>query len=524
MSMKKEKSLLEKIEKKTKQRVYKWHRFFAMITLVPVVLWCLSGIMHPFMAHFFKPEIKKEFVEPKVVDSVKVTFSIQEILKVNKIDTFKNFRLVEMDGNWFYQVKWSNEKIDYFDASTTKKINNGDVIYAHWLARYFLDDHQSKIVKTTLLTQFDSQYKYINRYLPVYKVVFDRPDKMQVYVETGSSKLATFNPVSRQAFIWFFDTFHNWSFLDAIATNSVRIVILTVLLGIILLSAISGLLIYGFFWKQFKKIQPNHTNNKRISHRKYGLAFSIFCIGFAFSGVYHLTKKWNPVPLQEMVYQPDLKMDKIKLSNQNIAVDQKKLLNISLIQFQDSVYYRCELKADETEHAPLAEEKWKKKVAPVADVVYINAATNVLDKEMDFKYAKFLANYFDGGNSTASCCESDSFSEEKKCSIKAAPLLETKVLTEFDNREYGFVNKRLPVVKLAYDTPEETTYFVATDASRIAAVVKNSDRAEGYSFAFFHKFLWMDWAGKTIRDLVMTLAAIGLFISAILGMRLLFKK
>lgn len=523
--MKKEKSFFKKIEKKAKQRVYKWHRIFALITLVPVVLWCLSGIMHPFMAHFFKPAIKKEFLESKVIDSAKVRFSIQEILKANQMATFKNFRLVEMNGNWFYQVKLNNGKVDYFDAATSKKVYNGDVVYAHWLARYFLDDHQSKIIKTTLLTEFDSQYKYVNRYLPVYKVAFDRSDKMQVYVETTSSKLATFNPRLRQAYIWFFDTFHNWSFLDVIANNSVRIVVLTILLGIILFSAISGLLIYGFFWKQFQKMQVTNETKKRTSHRKYGLAFSIFCIGFAFSGIYHLTKKWNPIPLQEMVYQPDLTIDKIVLPNQSVAVDKQKLLNMSLIQFQDSVYYRCELKADETEQdSPSEESKWKKKTAPIPNVVYVNAATNVLAKDLDFKYAEFLANYFDGGNTTAPCCESDSFSKEKKCTIKEAKLLETKVLTEFESREYGFVNKRLPVVKLAYDTPEETTYFVATDASRIAAVVRNSDRAEGYSFALFHKFLWMDWAGKTIRDLVTTLATIGLLVSALLGMRLLFKK
>jgi hypothetical protein len=30
----------------------------------------------------------------------------------------------------------------------------------------------------------------------------------------------------------------------------------------------------------------------------------------------------------------------------------------------------------------------------------------------------------------------------------------------FERSGYGFVNKRLPVVKLAYDTPENTTYFI----------------------------------------------------------------
>nr|WP_305069576.1 hypothetical protein [Flavobacterium covae] len=124
----------------------------------------------------------------------------------------------------------------------------------------------------------------------------------------------------------------------------------------------------------------------------------------------------------------------------------------------------------------------------------------------------------------APCCENQTSEETKTCGIDSVELLEIKVLTDFDNREYGFVNKRLPVVKLAYNTPEKTTYFVETATSRIASVIQKTDRTEGYSFAILHKFLWMDWAGKPIRDLVMTFAAITLLILTFLGIKLLIKK
>lgn len=91
--------------------------------------------------------------------------------------------------------------------------------------------------------------------------------------------------------------------------------------------------------------------------------------------------------------------------------------------------------------------------------------------------------------------------------LEKTTLLETKVITEFESRKYGFANKRLPVIKLTYDTPENTTYFIETSTSRLAAVIKNADIIEGYSFAIFHKFLFMDWAGKNIRDLTMVLTA-----------------
>ena len=114
--------------------------------------------------------------------------------------------------------------------------------------------------------------------------------------------------------------------------------------------------------------------------------------------------------------------------------------------------------------------------------------------------------------------------QEPEESIENVKLLESKVLTDFESREYGFVNKRLPVVKLAYDTPEKTTYFIETATSRLAAKIESSDMVEGYSFAILHKFLFMDWAGKNIRDLTMVLAALTILIVSILGFILFLKR
>ena len=222
-----------KFIKKVKQKIYAWHSTLGIITVIPLILWTLSGLTHPFMAHFFKPTIANEFLVEKPIDKSQLTLSIQGVLQKNKIAEFKNFRIVSFDNSTYYQVKTTKDELVYFNALDAKKLENGDQKYAHWLSCYFLDDQKSTIVKTEILTEFTSQYKYVNRYLPVYKTRFNRPDAMEVYVETASSKLATFNPKSRQAFIWFFDTFHNWAFIDWISNNSIRIVVMFLFLSII---------------------------------------------------------------------------------------------------------------------------------------------------------------------------------------------------------------------------------------------------------------------------------------------------
>jgi hypothetical protein len=517
-----------KFVKKIKQKIYAWHRIIGIITLIPVIFWTLSGLMHPFMAHFFKPTIAHEFLVAKPIDKSQLTLSIQEVLQKNKLAEFKNFRIVSFDNSTYYQVKTTKDELVYFNALDAMKLENGDQKYAHWLSRYFLDDQKSSIVKTEILTEFTSQYKYVNRYLPVYKTTFNRPDEMEVYVETASSKLATFNPKSRQAFIWFFDTFHNWAFIDWISNNSIRIVVMFLFLSIIFFSAISGIVIYGLFWKQFRKTDSlNPKKGVRKYHRQIGIWVSLFTLTFAFSGAYHATTKWEAYTLDKMAFEPIFATKDIQTPNNVLAVDWSRMENTSIITLNDSLYYRCQLALAKNKkyNQPKkdSKSKWGKKENPKSEIVYVNAATNKVVQNLDVAYAKFLAYYFSDGGPKAACCEMEDVTTEKK-SLEEAPLLETKVLTEFNSREYGFVNKRLPVVKLAFGTAENTTYFIETATSRLASVTEKSDILEGYSFAILHKFLFMDWAGKNIRDASMVLAALLILVVSVLGIVLFFKK
>lgn len=527
ITTKKSKKKDSKFVKKIKQHMYKWHRVIGLITIIPVIFWTLSGLMHPFMAHFFKPEIAREKLEQQTIDKKQLQFSIQEVLQKNELTQFKNFRVVTFNNKTYYQLKTIIGELWYFDTSTAEKLDNGDQKYAEWLSRYFLDDQKSTVKKSEIITEFTSQYKYVNRYLPVYKLTFDRPDTMEVYVETSSGKLATYNPASRQWFIWFFDTFHNWSFIDAITNNSIRIITMVLLLSIIGFSALSGILIYGLLWKQFKKTdnaQPK--KGLRKYHRQIGIWVSLFTLTFAFSGAYHATTKWAPYTLSQMVYEPTFETKEIPIPNTSLNLDWNRFQNISVITLNDTIYFRCQLLEKEKFKTSKVDSnsKWNKKDNKKSEVVYINATTNKVVPNIDLQYAEFLAYYFTDGAPKAACCEMVETAEEPETSLENAKLLESKVLTDFESREYGFVNKRLPVIKLAYDTPEKTTYFIETATSRLAAVVKNSDKVEGYSFAILHKFLFMDWAGKNIRDLTMVLAALTILVVSILGFILFLKR
>jgi hypothetical protein len=90
--------------------------------------------------------------------------------------------------------------------------------------------------------------------------------------------------------------------------------------------------------------------------------------------------------------------------------------------------------------------------------------------------------------------------------------------------EYGFINKRLPVWRVSFDTPDAAAYYVETSSGTLATIVRNADRAEGYSFAFLHKYHWLDFAGKNVRDFVMASFAFGMTLTAGLGLWMFARR
>jgi hypothetical protein len=498
-----------KMKKYLKQNIYKWHRIIGLITIIPVIFWTLSGLMHPFMAHWFKPTLPKDKLEITVVDTSKINFSLQEVLKANQIHRFLNFRIIEFQNKSYYQVKTVDKSIRYFDTSSSKELVNGDKLYATYLAQYYLADVSAKPEKITLQNSFSQDYKYINRLLPVWKLSFNNNGGTDLFIETTSGRLATFNNQNRKTFLLIFDLFHNWSFLDAIGNNQIRITVMMIFLTIIIVSALSGVIIYGFMWGKFKKNTNNDKSILKRYHRQIGIATAFVTLTFAASGAYHATTKWNPDVETNLRYEPIIKTEHLKKDFLNLPLQWDKLSNISIVVLKKDTLYQVFY--NKTEDEP-------------QQTIYYKQNTGKEISNGDTKYAEFLVKKFTSTQQSQEvalpdCC----LKTDESNNLFEAKLLNTKTLYSF-SRDYGFVFKRLPVVQLDYDTPDQDTYFIDTQFSTLASHITDDDRTEGYSFAIFHKFLFMDWAGKNIRDLTMLISALGVLIVSLFGLAIFIKK
>lgn len=471
--------------------IYPLHKRLSIWVLIPVIAWCFSGLTHPMMAHWFKISPAKFFAPKQALPTDSTTLALNEILTQNSIGGFRQFRLIEMNQNYFYQIKLPNQQLDYYNSKTGKKLENGDELYAEYLARYYWDDQTSPVKDVKLLHDFTSEYKRINRLLPVYKVSFDNDDQLDVYVETGSSRYATANDKYRKWMNWTFSQFHNWSFLDFSPTLKLSLLILFSILAFIV--ALTGMLIYTLLWKAYRQTKIQSSNTKiRIKkwHRTLGILVSVAMLGFAFSGAFHAIKKFKPD--QRNLHYVDLVFPSQLIQSNPLDLAKKSPLpkqNVSFLKMENDYYYQYELAGKEN--------KGKK--------LYINAKTAEILENGDVVYAKYLA------------CQ---FSRFQIQNIK-----ETKLITNFKTeREYGFIQKRLPVIKVLFDDAAGTRQYIETGTGKLSAEMVNADKLEALSFLLLHKYHSLDFMGKTWRDLIMSLACLGILVLSLFGAVLWVKR
>lgn len=485
-----------------KRTFYRWHIRFGLPILSVLMLWALAGLMRLFINHS-SASANTHFEKSILLSEELPKWSLQEVMTQNGLRSLRNFHLVEMDGKRYYQLRDSYNRLQYFDADTGKPLPQGDQRYAEHLARYFADDQQSS-VSIRVQKTFSQQYPESNRLLPVYKVSFHRPDAMDVYVETEQSRLSAFHSLTDKIFFW--------SFSEEIPP-SLRLTLQVLLLITLVLFALSGWWVYGWKWKHYRHdIQP--ADGKALLHtyqRQIGLAVSFTVLAFACHGAFYSFKKHDTEDELRFVKNSIFKLEDLRFDTRQLPWESTQAHTASVINMPQGNFYQL----------------FGKDVAGKEQTYYFNTENGEELAEGDLIYARYLANKFkahkaniDAGVSFSCCLPPDTIPDGTQ--IKEAGIHTTTLITHFD-QEYDFTHKRLPVVKVAYASPE-TDYFIETASSRLAVIRGKSDRAENRAFGSLHHFSFpQGLGGKRIRDILFLLSALGVLPVSILGMALYLK-
>ena len=466
-----------------KARLYKLHRILSLVVFIPVILWSLSGILHPVMANWFKIRPAQRALIQTPFDKDSTRLSPQRVCEINDISSIENIGIIRLEGQEYYQIK-TDGKLNYYCTQKGETLVDGDEIYAQYLARYYSGDSTSPINQIEVVSNYTGEYKIINRLLPVYKVSFDRSDGLEVYVETESGGLGTLNDNNRKSYLWLFSMFHNWDFLgSSVGLKSSAILSFSIC---VFITGILGLIIYWKNRKTFRLQKKQNPNLKiRRRHRKISLIASVFLLAFSFSGGLHTLMKFNKPHLNDFKLETWHSVINLNNSDLSTIIDQSgPIKKMRVVSYQDQSLYRIE----DTSHRSLPK--------------YYKVKTGEEIQNADEQYAIQRA--------------------ARILDLPTGNVLETKHVTHY-NHEYGFISKRLPVWGVTFESNPRIICYVETASGIPGAIIDNNDQIEGWSFGYLHKYHMLGFIGKGWRDLILSLAAFSLVLISLTGFLTWFK-
>lgn len=451
-----------------KKVLYLLHRKIALLLAIPVLLWALSGILHPMMANWFRPSIAHTYLPPSSFTASENLSKPSEVFQ--DLEELHQLKLIFLKEQPVFLGITPDQKWHFRDAISAKPFSNADEVYAEQLARAYTEDHSSKLLEITKITEFSSTYSTINRLLPAYRVKLDRADGLEVIVDPRTGRLASFDTPSKRLFSRLFAWFHTWSFLGS-PDSWFRISVLVVVSFLALFVSFSGV-VSLFFIRKNKK-----TNAARRWHRTIGSFSAVFYFLFGLSGLAHVAAKYQYDDTTQWV------------SAQKIATTQLghiphgiRLHKLSMGVINDHAYYRL----------------------PTPQGVSFYESTRGI--------------FLEGGEKKFACQLATEFSGYSQDSIK-----ETELITKF-RPDYGFIFKRLPVWRVSYQDQDIWQDTVDTEDAHLAMRTTPARLVEALSFIYLHKFHFLDFFGKDTRDIASAVAACLVALTVILGLLATFIK
>ncbi|MCU7548881.1 PepSY domain-containing protein [Chitinophagaceae bacterium LB-8] len=505
-----------------RRNILKWHLITSLIVMVPMLMWTISGFLHPLMSSF-KPAVKNQALPANEIDSSRISIPLQKALQQNGIQTLNNFRIVRLHKDYYYQVQQPKaDTLTYINTQSGSILNNGDQVYAAYLAQRFLSEpitehknkneghhhatagalevvtamtepsqfHQAPVTRVKLIRQFDQEYKSSNKLLPVYRIDFDRDDHIRLYIETGADRLSLAMDDRKAAFNIFFSWAHSWSFLNDLGKT--KSILLGAFSALSFLTSVFGF--YAYYISNRKKIKAiSFTHKNRKWHRSLGIVFLTTTLLFSFSGAWHAWNKAPQKPSSKTIVNPStFKATELNLSWKEIqeSLDKKeKLIGISPIKINDQSFWQVAIQQ--------GNKRYKR---------YFNMQDQQEMKNGDAAYAIYLVKQFTGNT--------------------PHNINKTENINAFDHN-YSMMNKILPVVQVSIDNGN--SYFIETSSGRLAAVTSASDKLERFSFSNLHMHhYWEMWlgkdSGKTVRNAVLMLSTLGLMLIALTGLIIYWRK
>ena len=499
--------------------LYCWHRRIGLAVFVAIIAWAVSGLSHPIMSRLNPRPVAMH--PPASTAFIASLLPLATTLSAQGINDFQQAQLLNIDDTSYYRIE-HDDNTTYINARSGQRAVLNDEAYAQKLARHYLGDDTNKIASVELITAFNEDYLFINRFLPVYKVTFERADNMRAYVEISTGRLATLVDDRKALVGWIFRQLHSWVFIDNPWLRTIA------MSGVLLAGMALSLAGLWMAWcgrskirigNDFSKPGSSRQGSASVWHRRLGIGFGLLMLTFSFSGLYHLLQK--PV-----IAPPALLAPLPSFHAQGLTLDWQAAANASgaeyfrrgsLVKVDGQPYLRLALAAADkgmTEKSKVQEHHSSKPGSQGGGLIYINAQSSLPCVNCERQHALNLAAHYAGSLNLSPSAGHINKQAEK--------------ITRFSS-DYGFINKRMPVYAVginedpAAEGNSQMTLFVETATGALAGHSSPSSKWEGWSFSYLHKWHFFDPFSKDLRDILLIVSTLIIALLCLLGAWISFK-
>jgi hypothetical protein len=496
-------------------RLWKLHQWLGLLSCIGILMWGLSGTVHPIMSRL-QPK-PAAFMPPGLQWDAAATPSPKAALSALGITRLVSLHTVQFDGRMHWLAHASNAQPGVLlDAQTGAVIPQGEARLAEALARHYTGLQQDQVTSVRLVTAFDDDYLPVNKLLPVWQVRFAREDHLDAYIDTRQMRLATLSDDTKRALGRFFRWAHTWAFIDD--APGLQLASMSTLLACIGFSALTGL----YFWWAMRASAGKRLAARPMSrwHRRLGLIVALTSLTFSGSGAYHL---WHGALSSQA--QATVAAQARPVSDISDAAWQalqqagagKPMGRVDWVAFDGGsawwsggpgqgpgkaqVAALAQASPEHEAHAHHHHGPMQDQAPGHNQALLIDAQGHAVP-DAARTLARALARQHSG--------------------LPAERITQIDMVSRFDG-EYGFLNKRLPVWRVAFDAPGHPRYYVEPGTGALAARVDDSDAREGWSFSTLHKWNIGD-INKDLRDVLGAAFALGNVCVALMGLMLFLRR
>jgi hypothetical protein len=517
---------------KTARWSYSKHQWLGLIGGISLLVWGLSGLTHIAMV-LFGPQ-QAEFMPPAATVALEGGRPIAATLAEQGIAEAVAVKTVPAPGGG---VLWqvtpaAGGARRYFRPADGSEVTGGDRAQAAFLARHYLATDRA-ITTARLQTEFDADYPWVNRLLPVWKLEFAGDDGLTAYVHTETSSLAAVNNTTKTRLQSVFRALHTWEWVPP-GMDWLRVVVIALMVGSLLALGLTGIAMLVTVRR--KKRLPG----ARGWHRIAGYVLALPLIMFSASGIYHLIQSAMVPPMSQLKMGKPVNVASGKWpieADWALIAKGRDIASVALVEgAEGQPLYRIGLAppkgamgGGEHDHGPAkaaadhgmaghdhaammaAQEKTPSTdaeirearfagIKPDGPAIYLDAATGDVVSSGDKDLARAIARRFTGAPDSA--------------------VTGVELITRFSH-EYDFRNKRLPVWRVDYAEPVKASLFVDTGTGVLVDRVADGEKPERLVFSFIHKWNFLFPVGRLAQNVIVGVFAIALIgFMAVLGLRM----